>query len=236
MKKKMLLIIMTMAMLIQMSAYAYSDINNSSQNSAVNTLSGFGIINGYDDGTFKPDNNITRAEFAKIVIATIGADSNPMSTETFYDVENEHWAKSYIYIAKSMNIINGTTDTSFSPNDNVTYEQAIKMIIAALGYWEEAENNGGYPYGYISVADRLGITNGVVYENQSYATRGNIAVLVCNALNVPYYTMWFDGNTLKKEISTKTLYESHSIMKQLNSLKDDSTLFYNNDETVYGVG
>lgn len=220
--KKLILLIVSIVLITQSLTYAYYDIDDTKLSVAVDTLSQFGIINGYEDGSFKPYNYITRAEFAKIITATTAIENITYDeNDTFSDVSDSHWAKDCIYMAKSVGIISGTTETTFSPSANITYEQAIKMIVAALGYTKEANNSGGYPDGYISVADKLGITDGLEYNQKDYATRWDIALMVRNALDAEYYILWIDNGEIQRELSDVTLYETHNLLLEMQSLDVD---------------
>ena len=231
--KKFVLLFLCMLM-ITVNGYAYYDINNKDLETKVEELSEFNIINGYDDGLFKPDNPITRAEFCKIIVNTVFADTSEAYERCFTDMSDTHWAKDYIYIAKNLGIVNGVNDTTFSPDSNITYEQAIKMIVAALGYEESAENKGGYPNGYISVANSLGITSGVSYSNTNKATRGNIALMIYNALNAKYYDIWNNNGIIEKKLSDTTLYERHKFIQEIQENGDISSDVSDNTEEAVG--
>ncbi len=191
-------------------SHGFNDIYDEALQKTVEELSDFDIIHGYTDGSFKPNNQITRAEFSKIICETImcgeGNDSG-----VFIDVSENHWARKYIYAAKNLGIINGTSATTFSPDANITYEQAIKMIVASLGYTKEADEKGGYPNGFIAVATELGITESIYFNKTAYATRGNIAKLVRNAMNVPYYNLKNQYGNVTREEANYTLYENHKM-------------------------
>ena len=104
----------------------------------------------------------------------------------FSDVNDTHWAQPYIKIANEIGIINGYGNGIFGPEDQVTNEQALKMIVCALGYEETAFNKGGYPNGFIAVTERLNIVEscGITsYSLPSY--RWQIAQMLYNALNIP---------------------------------------------------
>lgn len=174
---------------------SFSDVTSTTQySSAIITLSKLGIINGYDDGngtfSFKPDGEITRAEFTKIITVALGiADTATADSSSFTDV-NDHWAKKNIILASGRGIVNGFEDSTFRPDEQVTYEQAVKMIVCAAGYEPAATALGGWPNGYIAEANTLGITKGAVNANQSgAATRGIVAQLIYNVLevDVPVY-------------------------------------------------
>ena len=152
--------------------------------SMLETSSGQKIINGYEDGTFKPEGAITRAECAKIITCVLNIDGAIADTDMFTDIDG-HWAKNSISICASRGIINGMGDGTFAPDSQVTYEQILKMIVCALGYGDPAEAQGGYPNGYISQANNLGLLNKI--SNQTFPTpaaRGVVAQVIYNALEV----------------------------------------------------
>lgn len=152
---------------------------------AIGLLTKMGIFTGYEDGSIKPESTITRAEMAAVILRTMDIKATSEYTGMFTDVDASHWAASTIQTAANAKIINGMGDGTFAPDKPVTYEQAVKMLVCAIGYDELAKGLGGYPTGYISVAGRKDIevtknVSGAVGEN---ATRGTVAKLVYNALN-----------------------------------------------------
>lgn len=190
-------------------ARTFSDVSEEKLEASISTLARFNILNGYEDGTFRPKANITRAEFAKIICqAFLFETSGGIGTE-FADVKEEHWAKEYIYTAKKLGIINGTAPETFAPEDNITYEQAIKMVVASLGYQEEATQKGGYPDGYMMLADELALLDGIEYEAKDYATRENIVLMIENGLHVPFYFLTELDSHIIRETSADILYNIH---------------------------
>ncbi len=187
MKRKVLALIMSCMMLVSMavSAATYSDVPETHDRyEAINMLSSLDIITGYPDGTFQPDKEVTRAEMAALITRMFKLDSTAVTEPPFSDVEVDYWAAANIVAAKNMNIINGFPDGTFRPQDNVTYEQAVKMIVCALNYGTAAEALGGYPGGYITQASKLNILNKAAYGNTLPAPRGVIAQLLFNSLEV----------------------------------------------------
>lgn len=139
---------------MSLSAFAettgiYSDFNLSEECPFL-TLTD--AISGYEDGTFRPDNTITRAEFIKcMTIIYEGSYGEQEKAEiNFSDLKKTHWA--YDDIAKAVNIgfVSGYEDGTFRPDDTITYEQAITMIFTLLGYAPIAEMYGGYPTAFMS--------------------------------------------------------------------------------------
>lgn len=166
---------------ISLNVAAYSDIESGTiVSEAVELLSDLDIVNGFENGTFKPEQNVTRAEMAKLIYEMLNLKTSS-TFQSFDDVTSKHWAFNYINVISMLGIINGYGDGNYGPDDIVTYEQAIKMVVCALGYEPVASSKGGYPNGYIIVANSLGLL-----ENVDSSQRGDIAVLLYNALEVPF--------------------------------------------------
>ena len=126
-----------LAALMPMSimAASFKDVQNSDYYySAAAKLSEDGILQGYPDGTFGAARAITRAEMAAIVCRMIEADIDTQNLKSvFTDVADNHWAIGYISKASEKKIINGDGDGTFRPEDDVKYEEALKMVVCALG-------------------------------------------------------------------------------------------------------
>ena len=165
---------------------AFSDVGDSHPyKEAITTLSTLKVINGYDDGTFAPDKEISRAEFTKMIVYMLGLGELSTPITTFEDVPQTHWANANIRTAYDLQIINGFDDGLFRPDDPVTYEQALKMVVCTLGYHPYAEQMGGYPNGYREQGSALNLTDAI--SNLGYsdnAPRGVIAQIMFNALEV----------------------------------------------------
>ncbi len=225
--KKIISTIIVFLMLSQLSAFAYSDISNAQLASKIETLSNFNIINGYEDGTYRPHNNITRAEFCKLIMCATMNDYVDEYDKCFIDVSESFWAEEYIYAAKALGVVNGTTETTFDPEANITNEQAVKMIVCSLGYGDEAVSAGGYPNGYIKIAVDLGIVSADNFIGKELSTRQSIAEMVYNTLDVEYYfiSLTEDGE-FEKSKSESTLREFHEF------LNDDNDEFRQDENAV----
>lgn len=163
------------------SVFAYSDVETGTVTSeAVELLSNLDILDGFEDGTYKPSQIVTRAEMAKIICEMLELTANTASTQVYNDVPITHWAAGYINTISAMGIICGYGNGNYGPEDTVTYEQAIKMVVCALGYEPMASSKGSYPSGYLAVASTINLLDNVKASN-----RGDIAILVYNALQTP---------------------------------------------------
>lgn len=108
----------------------FSDVSSKNwHNTAVSTLANAGILNGYPDGTFRPDQPITRGEMAKIIALFAELKEGTVS---FNDI-NRHWAKAYIRLAAGNGWINGYPDGTFCPDKPITRAETAAMINRVLG-------------------------------------------------------------------------------------------------------
>jgi hypothetical protein len=213
--KKVLSIVLTIAMVMSFmpsvvfaaDSATYSDISGKKCEAAVEQLSELGVVNGYEDGTFRPDNPVTRAEMSKLTVAALGLDPTS-GTSNFTDMDQAKWAIPYVGYAESLGIVNGYGNGKFGPNDKVTYDQAITMIVRALGYTTDCnEMKGTWPAVYVQKANELGILKDVNKTGSDPANRGDIAIMLANALNVPLVYADNDGNTQPKSGAKNTMYK-----------------------------
>ena len=177
---------------------------------AVQELSALDVISGYDDGTFGPDKLVTRAEITKMIVDALAerslAEASTESTK-FADVSADHWAKGYINQGVADGFIAGMSDTEFDPDANVTYVQAQKMLVSAIGYETYAQAQGGWPIGYKTYAASLDITKGISgIKDSTELTRAQVAQMIDNAMDAPlcviasWKTEWNGSKTPNLEV------------------------------------
>lgn len=192
--KKVIALVAVFAMLISSVAFAdtFSDVAATDNYAeAIETLSALDIITGDDENNdgkmeFRPADTITRAEVTAIISRIQGMNSAAQSNTEFVDVPSSHWASGYINQAAGQGIVNGYGDGNFGPEDAVKYEEIIKMLMETLGYNPFVNDNGGYPTGYITAAQRYGVLEGVVGGGVgTEAPRGMVAQMVYNAIDTP---------------------------------------------------
>ncbi len=170
-------------------AKSFTDVaSTASYAEAVDVLSALGIIDGYEDGSFQPDKTIKRSEAAKIIVAMnnkLATAESRMGATKFNDVAADHWASGFINTGVADGYINGKGEGRFDPDGEVKYQEVVKMVVSCMNYNEYANFYGGYPDGFINIADELEITDGCSMENTAAATRGVVAQLVYQALKTP---------------------------------------------------
>ena len=176
---------------------AFSDVQpTAAYSQAVSALSQLGVINGYEDGTFKPDNDVTRAEFTAMLMRVLGAGSVGSTSSAdlpFTDISDTDssisWAIPNINTAYKNGIINGyPEDNTFRPNANVLYEEAVKMVVCALGYGSYVNTDVEPWYSdYINQARTMTIIKNAQNMGNvgSPASRACIAQMLYDSLEVP---------------------------------------------------
>lgn len=105
----------------------FSDLENSKYKNYVKPLYDMNVISGYEDGTFRAEDSVTRAEFATMILKSKGIQISQGILNPFSDVEG-HWAKDIILTAYKNGIIKGYQDGTFRPNDTVTLAEVCAMI------------------------------------------------------------------------------------------------------------
>ncbi len=206
-------LVLLISTLFQTASFAaFTDVaQDNPHKKAINTLSLLKVIDGYTDGTFKPDGEITRAEFTKLIVFILGYQDLKYGEYSFSDVTSEHWAKNYIQTAYNLGIIAGMGDGTFAPDTPVTYEQALKMIVCTLGYQDFAASLGSYPEGYIQQANKLSLTDNISTPYSAGAPRSVIAQALYNALETDIYE--YNGSSWEK--TEKTLINDYLKVKEV---------------------
>ena len=189
--KKFLVVLLSAMMVFAFATTAFAagqftdiaDLSKEGQD-AISKLSALEIIGGYPDGTFKPSNTITRAEFAKMACVAGGmaesADILGGTTSQFSDVKANEWYTGYINLAVSQGYVKGYPDGTFKPNNTITNAEVITVIMRILGYNDNLP--GPWPVDYVAKAGNLEITTGIVTSTNANAVRGDVARMIDNAL------------------------------------------------------
>lgn len=147
-------------------------------NNAVSTLSKAGILNGYEDGSFQPNGNITRAEFATIAARFFEATYE--GEDLFPDIEG-HWARDYINQAAHAGIVNGYEDGTFQPQENITRAEAMTIVNRTLDRHPDADH---FLADMITWPDNL--ESAWYYEQVQEATNSHEYVMKTDADKNPY--------------------------------------------------
>lgn len=162
------------------AASAFPDVDEDAEYAeAVEVLSDMGIMVGDESGHFNPDKPVTRTEMAAIICRVLGETENlPTDGSLFPDVADSFWGSGYIMKAVAFGIIKGYEDGNFHPNDTVTYAQALTMVVRAMGLEETAIELGGYPGGYIKVAEENGFAGEFTANQHDLLMRWQVAEII----------------------------------------------------------
>ena len=199
--KKVLSLVLVIAMVISSMSFAFAgtfeDVTDATTLKAVEALTALGVVNGYADGTFKPENSITRAEMAAMLVRALGhSDLAAGSSSSFKDAKGK-WYDGEVAIAQSIGLTDGYPDGTFKGDNKVSYTEAITMVMRALGYNNRAVNsNRAEAYNataYKTTAARLGVLKNVVVGSGE-ANRGDVALMLYNSLEVQVVVPNEDGN------------------------------------------
>jgi len=187
--KKVTSFVLALVMLLSGSvmAFAATDTAGTPYDEAVNALIEKGYVSGYPDGTYKPNNTISRAEAASILASFVGATKEDLAAATvadFSDMDTHKWAIPAVSYAVEQKILSGYPDGTFKPGNNVTYAELAVMIVNAMGQKDLV--SGDWKTGYLAVAEEKGYLEGTIKvdaekDMDTPATRGNVAVMVYNA-------------------------------------------------------
>lgn len=184
----------------------YTDTVDSEYEEAVQEITDLGIMHGYPDKTFRAKENITRAEFAVIVTRLMVIDHIAKATQPqqlYTDVEEDYWAAREIQLVTEKKYITGVGNSAFMPEEHITGEQAVKILVEALGYGDKAERKGGWTIGYMAVGAELGLVKDINFAGEKL-TRGQAAQMLLSAL----YTDNSDGKTLLSMLGERIYYVS----------------------------
>ena len=193
--KKIISITSVFIFLLTSIAFGYDDVSNSQYKEEIYFLTQYAILEG-NDGSFRPQENLTRAETARMLLRAYNKNDEMVKNSNesnagikFSDIDEGHWAYHHIYRAATAQMINGYSDGTVRPDENVTAVQFITMAVRLVGYDECAKEAGGYPEGYIKIAEEIGITQGMELEYDAYITREQAAKAVHSLINIPIRTV-----------------------------------------------
>lgn len=217
-----------------MAGAAFTDQNEINAQEAVDMLSSLGIINGYSDGSFRPYENVTRAEAAKMMFqlrngGNANADGFKNTPSTFKDISG-NWAEGYIKYCQNMGIIAGKSATSFDPNGNITGVELSKMMLVTLGYNAQTVGLVGHTWtqNTLSLAGENGILNDVNAPLASACPRQYAAQIMYNTIMAPTVVLREGVYTNKNLIG----YDNDTVGKRYLGLVNTEVTLIGDKKTV----
>ena len=216
--KKLLAMVLALVMTLSLAvsanaAFKDADKVSADYSEAVAVLNGMGVFKGYEDGSFQPQGNITRAEVAAIVYRVYTADvkdakaSMYATYNKFSDMAGAGWAQGYIGYCANASLVKGYPDGTFKPSGKVTGYEVLAMILRAVGYDKNNEFSGAdWALHVAQTAQQLGVLDNVAKTTDlnAPASRELVAELLFQGIQKAQvtYTPAF-GYVTDKVIGTK---------------------------------
>lgn len=173
----------------QIASAEFKDVEKNHPNyTAINYIQMEGIVVGYNDGTYRPDFKINRAEFTKILIAErfsseqidtcMDRELTKIGDKVFFsDVFRSDWYGKYICIAKTMNIIKGFEDGTFKPLNSITFAEAAKILTLSYGAQIGEETTPWYKV-YVEALSNSKVIPTTITSFDQQITRGEMAEMI----------------------------------------------------------
>ncbi len=213
-------------------ASTYEDVpTDTNESRIIEIITKLGIMVGYEDGSFRPENAVTRAEFVTVIRNSVSALNNiTLNSDDEYsdlldtggfnwihyflgdgykelelmypsnsgdseegevikntlwsDVSEEHWAYENMKAVSILGCIHGYPDGTFRPDNPVSYNEGVKIILSLCGYDDYAQSTGGFPDGYTKLAGRFGLAKSVSATGSEPLSRMDVATLIYNAFKL----------------------------------------------------
>lgn len=221
-------------------------------NKAAFELQSLGILIEGEDGDFALSREVTRAEFAAMIVRTLDMESavQSMAYEPRYrDVPQSEWFAGYVNLLSQLGMVTGSGNGLFQPLDTVSLSEAAKIMVSCLGYGAVANEAGGYPNGFMNYAAQLGLLKNV--GAAGVMTRADAVQLIYNALDVKTMQASFgvagkteytvsDNDTLRGRFEDRVKmtgivtanYESYLVLP-VQGLREDEIVI---DDVIYRTG
>ncbi|SDY69920.1 S-layer homology domain-containing protein [Proteiniborus ethanoligenes] len=154
---------------------------------AAERLVAMGIITGFEDGSLGLEGNLTREQFATIVVRLMNKQNEVdkyKQDSIFSDVKKERWSAGYVNIAVKEGLIVGRGDGTFDPQGNITHAEILTVLVRLLGYEGTIDKNKAWPDNYVDKAKELKMDLGAGFDIKSPALRGDIMLYIDKSLVV----------------------------------------------------
>ncbi|MGE3279008.1 MAG: S-layer homology domain-containing protein [Candidatus Altimarinota bacterium] len=157
----------------------FKDISNHSYKTSIDYVQQEGIVSGYADGTYKPDNTINRAEFTKILVEAIFGTPAESTGRCFSDIAAGMWFEKYVCEAKEKKVLGGYPDGTFQAANEINFAEAAKILVNAfnLSHREVGSGEEWYVPFLITLEEKGAIPTSISKSNHAL-TRGEMAEMI----------------------------------------------------------
>lgn len=217
MKKKCIALLL--ALVMTLTSFPMTGIYAQSANYKIETLQQKQIIVGRGDGGLQLNEYLTRAEAVKLLVHASGMEeltkNVDMSKQHFKDVPSSHWAFKYIELMKSYQMVAGMPDGNFYPNDRISYEEMIALIVRLDKDFPgvKGKSEGRWSAPYLNYAKDKNLLDGVTMENsKNPSIRRDIFYMIYNAL--PF----MENNNRLRDVAERPVVENKREQKNIPEL------------------
>ena len=183
--KSILRILFAVALTVLLAASAgavtFTDDAQIQHRASVVFLHDLGLIKGYDDGTFRPTNNVRRSEAAKLAALICEENPTPSQPSAYRDVKESHWAAPYVDYCTQKGIVSGSGGY-FRPDGFLTGRELAKILLACVGFDGRQYTGSGWAEAVDRDAGDLGIYGGITSDPAANVSRDNTCRMIYNAI------------------------------------------------------
>jgi len=178
----LILLVLTTFTLFKADAYVDPQV----QEARAQALVRIGMLKGYEDGSLRLENNITRSEFFTLIVRALGWENEDTSdiNVSFSDIDSSHWAYNNVKVAVKLGLVKGYPDNTIAPDNQITYAEVLTVLIRILGYEDTLE--GEWPENVVSKSQSLDMVKDLELLPRQQVTRGEVSVLIYNSLTVDF--------------------------------------------------
>lgn len=208
------------------AAYAAEEIGDAE----LELLQSLDILDGLTDDLLSSQ-ALSRAEFLALAMQLFGYGDTVVSEAVFADVRPDDWAASYIAAAARLGLVSGDGEGRFRPREQIQSIEALKILVCALGYENEARAMGGYPQGYLAAGANIGLLKGTSVRSGEALTPKQALKLIYNATEVSVTSI---VGIVGGE-ADYTREERQTVLTQCHSIYNDKGIIAQNGRTALTV-
>ncbi len=146
--------------------HPFTDLNGHWAESAICELYNDGVVNGVSEKTFSPNAPITRAEFVKIMVESLGYNVYAVQSAAFTDTSTDAWYYAVVSFAHSKGFVGGYSDGSFHPNASITRAEAVELLVNASGQSSADTSNLNHQFKDVSAQDWFATSLAIALQNE----------------------------------------------------------------------
>ena len=201
------------------------EMNGTKYHIPYEALANLGVVDSLNG--FDPETIVTKEEFINYILKlSDNVDFNVKEYKSSYtDVEKAKYRDEIVY-AELLGYIGRDGKDKFYPKKEITYAEAVQILLSMGGYDYFAEENGGYPTGYLHYASRTGLDIDVEPLKNGYLTLGEVVVLLYNATSIPVYEYTGEGEGA-------TAYTTRNFLEHFRKIHHISGILYQTD--IFGI-